>query len=158
MNGACSQGDPVEQGRAVQVHELPEKLLVEIHGRFGVAANGELHARIEDEAGIAQAQHRLNPYVENRVISVVLQDQGLAGNGRGAANVALAEVSTDRHKIAGMITEGGADLRLLRGARRYRRAEESCIHLVDGGIFKDRSGAEIAAHVEPGEDRLAFLS
>src|SRR5205807_4633648 len=131
---------------------LPEKLLVKIHGRFSIAANGEFKAGIEYEAGIAQTQHRLDAYVENRVIGVVLQDQGLAGDGRGTANVALAKVSANRQEVAGMISESRPNLRLLRGPWGHGGAKESFIHLVDGGIFKHCPGSELAAHVEPGKD------
>src|SRR4029077_6858090 len=46
------------------------------------------------------------------------------------------------------------------GARRYRSAEELVVHLVEGGIFKDRPCGNVALYIELGPERQrhAFLA
>src|SRR5436305_14025027 len=115
MNCACPQTDPIEERRAGHIYKLPEKVLIEIHRRLRVATDGELNTGIEHKAGISQPHDRRDAYVENRVVGVVPQNQGLAGNGTGGVNVAFLEISTDRQQMVGVIAEGGADAGLLRG-------------------------------------------
>src|ERR1700694_5580371 len=96
VHGASPHCEPVKERRTAQIEELTEKLLVKIHRRLAVAAGGEFPAWSEHKTGTPDPQHRLGSHIEDRVIGVVLQDQGLAGDGGSAANITLANVSADR--------------------------------------------------------------
>src|SRR5947209_20548150 len=60
MNGRAAHGNPVEEGRGVQVQELAKELLVHVERRIGVAADSELQTGIEHDMRIAHAQYRLH--------------------------------------------------------------------------------------------------
>src|SRR5436309_844490 len=95
MDGAAAQGDPVEEGRGVQVQELAEELLVHVEGRIHIAPDGELQAWIQHDVRIAHPQYRLHAYVEDCVISVALHNLQLVGQREGPTDVPFAKVTCD---------------------------------------------------------------
>src|SRR5579864_4809476 len=148
MNGAAAHGQPVEKRRAAHIKELPEEVLVQLHRGFRIAPQSEFDAGIENNASIAQMQHRRYTYVENGVKGVVVDDGQLAGNGNGPAEIALAKVAANGQEVLRTVAEGAAELcYLLRPRwRRGRSPEEFIVQLVDGSVFKHGFRVETADH------------
>src|SRR5437660_5882804 len=133
-NGRAAHGNPVEEGRGVQVQELAKELLVHVERRIGVAADSELQTGIEHDMRIAHAQYRLHAYVEDRVIGVALHDLRHVGERECSPDIALAEISADGQEVSGMITEGAPCLGLQQRTWRSIPTEQPGIHLVQRGV------------------------
>src|SRR5215831_12654956 len=79
MDGGAANGNPVKQRRGVQVKVLAEQILVHLHRRLGVTADGEFNARIQDEMSVAPAQCWRDTGVKDRVEGVAFHNGQLTG-------------------------------------------------------------------------------
>src|SRR5215510_3156689 len=158
VDAVAAYGEPVKEWRAVKINKLAEEVLVHLRRRVRVAPDGEFQPRLEHDAGITDAQHRLHTNIENRVQSVAAHDGQLAGKGEAAAEIAQAKVAIDGQEMLRTIPERAAYFRLLLRARRSGSAEERGVQLIDGCIFKNSFCAEAVAHGQVWLNLRAFFS
>src|SRR5215510_6981076 len=101
VDAVAAYGEPVKEWRAVKINKLAEEVLVHLRRRVRVAPDGEFQPRLEHDAGITDAQHRLHTNIENSVQRVAAHDGQLAGKGEAAAEIAQAKVAIDGRKCSG---------------------------------------------------------
>jgi hypothetical protein len=76
---------------------LPEQILIHFRRRLSIAAQRELDAGIKGNRTGAQAQNRIDPTIENRVVGIAVFNQQLAGK----RNLAPGMRSSNKPLITG---------------------------------------------------------
>src|SRR5450631_8715 len=79
-----------------EIQELPEQILIHVHGRECIPADSELNSAIHQNADIAQPKGRTYSRIEQRVVGIAILDDGAAGNGDGSAIVAFTHEAAHR--------------------------------------------------------------
>src|SRR5215470_5858870 len=83
MKRAAVDRNPVAEGSRIQIHKLPEQVLIQLYRRRGIAADGELNPRVHRDRRAEKMKYRTDPTVESRVIGVPILDQrGATGRHR----------------------------------------------------------------------------
>src|SRR5262249_2234307 len=75
MKRTAADRNPVGKGSCVQIHKLPEQVLIQLYRRRGIAADGELYARVSGNRRAKKMKNRTDSTVESRVIRISILDQ-----------------------------------------------------------------------------------